>query len=164
MDDAAFDGFVSARYGALVRTAELLTGDRGHAEDLVQTALMKCYSAVSRGAQPHDMEPYVRSAMLRQALRWRMRRWHGERPAESVPDRPAAQSDAELATVVRAALMRLPAQQRAVLVLRYFEDHTEAETARLLACSVGTVKSRASRGLAALRACGLLIEEVDHAR
>jgi RNA polymerase sigma-70 factor (sigma-E family) len=164
VDQTEFEGFVAAPYAALVRTAFLLMGDRGHAEDLVQATLLKSYVAVGRGARPEALEPYVRTAMLRQAVRWRKRRWWGERPTSALPDTSAASPDVERAAVLRGALMSLPVQQRAVLVLRYYEDRTEAETAQLLGCSVGTVKSRASRAIAALRASDLLTEEIDHVR
>lgn len=159
-----FHVFVSARYPALVRTALLLTGDRGHAEDLVQDALQRTFLAWRRLDAPANAEAYTRRTMLRLAGRARRRRWRGEVPtaepyAGAAPDPAAVVDEAER---VREALQRLPWAQRAVLVLRYFDDRSEADVAELLGCSAGTVKSRASRGLAALRAGGLLDEDPEH--
>jgi RNA polymerase sigma factor (sigma-70 family) len=92
--------------------------------------------------------------MVRLAGRWAKRRWHGEVPTDAVPE-PIDDSDASSGIDVRDALTLLPWHHRAVLVLRYFDDLTEVETAAVLGCSTGTVKSRASRALAALRAAGL---------
>ena len=89
-------------------------------------------------------------------LRARRRRWRGETPTSPLPERPAGGGDPDVAESVRAALAALPAEQRAVLVLRYYDDRTEREIADLLDLPPGTVKSRAARGLAALREAGLL--------
>ncbi|HEY7225582.1 MAG TPA: SigE family RNA polymerase sigma factor [Micromonosporaceae bacterium] len=156
----AFAEFVAASYPGLVRTAYLLTGDRGHAEDLVQQCLLATYRSWSRVDEPGA---YVRASMARLATRWRSRRWLGEVPTDPVPD---ARTDDPVAGVpealaVRRALGALPAAQRAVLVLRYFDDRSEAEIAEMLHCSVGTVKSRASRALQSLRERGLLREPGD---
>jgi RNA polymerase sigma factor (sigma-70 family) len=100
--------------------------------------------------------------MARKAIGWRVRRWHGELPTHPLPDSAGAGDsliDSDLSSVVRQALMALPPEQRAVVVLRYFDDCSEAEIAASLHCSTGTVKSRASRALASLRADGLLAEE-----
>jgi RNA polymerase sigma-70 factor (sigma-E family) len=153
--DGRFRALVAGRYGALLRTAFLLTGDRGHAEDLVQVALLKAYEAVRRGADPQSLEAYTRTAMLRLALRWRGTGWRSERPVP-VPDAPADGRDPVQSVLVRRALMSLPRDQRAVLVLRYFEDLSENETATALGVPAGTVKSRTSRALTALRRGGLL--------
>lgn len=160
--NAAFRQFVAVRYAALVRTALLLTGDRGHGEDLVQSALMRTYAAWPRLADPGNAEAYTRTVMVRLATRWHRRRWLGEQPSEQVPVAPADDHAAavDLAQAVRTALLQLPTTQRAVLVLRYYEYRTEAEIADILGCSVGTVKSRASRGLDGLRRAGLL-SDVD---
>lgn len=161
--DDRFDELVAARYPALLRTAVLLTGDRGRGEDLLQDALVRCYSAASRGADPESLEAYVRTSMLRLAGRWSRRMWHRETPTADLPDRPQPADDvAERGAAVRAALLSLPLGQRAALVLRYLESRSEAETAALLGVSVGTVKSRTSRALAALRTSGVLIEELAH--
>lgn len=148
---AEFDEFVVARSSALLRTAYLLTGDHGLAEDLLQTALTKAWFAWSRidGAP----EPYVRKVVVNTYATWWRRKWNGERPTEDLPDRGVADATDAAGTThdLWQALDRLPRRQRAVVVLRYFEDLTEAETARLLGCSVGNVKSQASRALAKLR-------------
>ena len=151
---AGFAEFVTARYPALVRYGTLLTGDRGHGEDLAQDALVKTYRAWRR-LHPHgDPEAYTRQVMVRAAWRAGRRLWHREVPAEVLPDR-AADGDAfahrDNAALVLAALRALPAGQRVVLVLRYWAGLSEQEIAVQLGCSAGTVKSRASRALVALR-------------
>ena len=159
--DSEFAEFVAARYRALVRTGLLLTGDLGHAEDLAQSALIGTYLAWRRLHDPANAEAYARRTLVRLALRGRRRRWTGEVTVSRLPE-PAADDiawqpgAAGLAVDVRRALAALPAGQRAVLVLRYLDDLSEAETARLLGISPGTVKSRAARGLARLRQSGLL--------
>jgi RNA polymerase sigma-70 factor (sigma-E family) len=155
-EEEAFAGFVRARYGSLLRYAYLLTADRGHAEDLVQDGLARTYAAWGRLDEPAAADAYTRTTLVLLALRAWRRRWRGETPTATLPERPAGASDPDLAGSVRAALAALPADQRAVLVLRYYDDRTEREIAALLDCSPGTVKSRAARGLAALREAGLL--------
>jgi RNA polymerase sigma-70 factor (sigma-E family) len=164
-----FAEFVASRYSTLARSAFLLVGDRGSAEDLVQSALVRTFGAWDRLQALEAAESYTRTTMVRLAGRWGRRRWRGEIPAERVTERPDcvdASIAADGAVDVRVALSRLPLPQRAVLVLRYFDDLSEAETARVLRCSVGTVKSRTSRGLAALRVAGLFdptkMTEVEH--
>lgn len=163
--DEVFGAFVQARYRTFVRTAVLLTGDRGLAEDLAQQALLHVYEAMRRGADPDSLEAYTRATMVRLATRWRATRWRRERPVV-VPE-VAERSDQDLPLQVRRALMALPVAQRAVVVLRYYEGLSEQETAMALSVPVGTVKSRMSRALAALRASGLLqtsdVEEDDRA-
>jgi RNA polymerase sigma-70 factor (sigma-E family) len=158
-DHDDFTQFVLESYAALLRRAFLLVGDHGRAEDLVQTSLISIYP---RWRRVKDPAAYLRTVMVRTAIGWRRRRWNAELPADPVPDiesDPDRVDELALADVVRRALMSLTPDQRAVVVLRYFEDCSEAETARALGCSVGTVKSRASRAFAALRASGLLAEE-----
>lgn len=159
-DEGAFSAFVAARYPALVRTAFLLVGDRGHAEDLVQAALIRTFTSWRRLDAPDNAEAYTRTTMVRLAARAGRRRWRGEVPTESLPEHHGADPSHAVDETerVRAALLGLPWAQRAVLVLRFFDDRSEADTAALLGCSPGTVKSRASRGLAALRSAGLLDE------
>lgn len=149
-----FGRFVEASHRTLMRTAWLLTGDRWLAEDLVQTAFTATYLHWSRVEVP---EAYARTTLMREAVRGR-RRSRLERPAAELPDRPVADGteQADTAAAVRAALDTLPVDQRAVLVLRYWSDCSEAEIAATLECRPGTVKSRATRALAALRASGLL--------
>jgi len=125
----------------------------------VQTALVSAYPRWHRVEQP---AAYLRTVMTRTAIGWRARRWNGEHATDPLPDRVQhgdALAEVDLGGVVRRALMSLPVEQRAVVVLRYFDDCSEAEIAQVLGCSTGTVKSRASRALAALRANGLLAEE-----
>jgi len=148
-----FREFVVARSVALQRTAYLLTGDWALAEDLVQTTLMKTYLAWSGGGGVSAVEPYARRVMVNTATTWWRRRWRGERPTAEMPDRSDS-DDTELwleRDRVWQLLRALPARQRAVLVLRFYEDLTEAETARLLGVTVGTVKRQAARALDSLR-------------
>jgi RNA polymerase sigma-70 factor (sigma-E family) len=159
--DDDFAAFVAARYRALVRTGLLLTGDTGHAEDLTQSALIRTYLAWGRLREPANAEAYARRTLVRLALRARQRRWTAEVATARIPEaggEPLAVVD-DLVLDVRRALASLPVAQRAVLVLRYLDDQSEAETARLLGISPGTVKSRAARGLATLREAGLLDRE-----
>ncbi|MGC5030039.1 SigE family RNA polymerase sigma factor [Micromonospora sp. DT229] len=148
-----FRDFVTARSSALLRTAYLLTGDWGTAEDLLQTALTKTYLAWKRLGGIEAIEPYARRVMVNTSTSWWRRRWHGERPTEVLPERPAADEIEQ--QLNRDALWRhlraLPARQRAVLVLRFYEDLSEAQTAALLNISTGTVKSQTSRALNTLR-------------
>jgi RNA polymerase sigma-70 factor (sigma-E family) len=161
--DDEFAVFVAARYRALVRTGLLVTGDAGHAEDLTQSALIRTYLAWSRLRDPANAEAYTRRTLVRLALRARRRGSAGEVASGAIPGGNSATAAGfgreDLAMDVRRALATLPAGQRAVLVLRYLDDQSEAETARMLGISPGTVKSRAARGLASLRAAGLLDQE-----
>lgn len=149
-----FRVYVATRSGALLRTATLLTGDRSLAEDLVQTALARTYLAWGRIREPHAVDAYTRRVLVTTYATWWRRKWKGEVPQERLPDvagpDPYGQVDTGLG--LRAALARLPRRQRAVVVLRYWEDRSEAEVAELLGISVGTVKSQAARALAKLRA------------
>ncbi|MGX4656762.1 SigE family RNA polymerase sigma factor [Micromonospora sp. SCSIO 07396] len=148
-----FRDFVAARSGALLRTAYLLAGDWATAEDLLQTALTKTYLAWRRLGGIEAVEPYARRVMVNTSTSWWRRRWHGERPTEVLPERAGVdeieqQLDRD---ALWRHLRRLPARQRAVLVLRYYEDLSEAQTAALLEISPGTVKSQTSRALNTLR-------------
>jgi RNA polymerase sigma-70 factor (sigma-E family) len=158
--DDEFADFVAARYRALVRTGLALTGDVGHAEDLAQSALIKTYLSWGRLREPANAEAYTRRTLVRLAISERRRHWHGEISSERLPEAAGAHLTGpdreELALDVRRALAALPIDQRAVLVLRYLDDHSETETAALLGIPPGTVKSRAARGLASLRRGGLL--------
>ncbi|MGC9667918.1 SigE family RNA polymerase sigma factor [Planosporangium sp. 12N6] len=151
--DVEFREFVAARSTALLRTAYLLSGDWGAAEDLLQVALTKTYLAWRRLGHIEAVEPYTRRVLVTTATSWWRRRWHGERPTEVLPER--AEPDGLDARLERDALWaqvkELPARQRAVLVLRFYEDLSEVDTATLLGVSVGTVKSQCSRALATLR-------------
>lgn len=156
-----FDAFVAARGDALWRSAWLLTGDGHLAEDLVQTALAKSYGAWDRIGDPGGFEAYVRRAMYTTYVSWWRRRWNGERPTEELPEAGATGPDLALRQDLLAALADLPRGQRAVVVLRWFEDLSERETAAVLGCSVGTVKSQASRAMAALRSSPALRTEEE---
>jgi len=147
-----YDAFVAARWPRLLRVAYLLTADWAAAEDLLQTALVKAWFAWRRiGGDP---EPYVRRIVVTTFVSTRRRRWTTELPVETLPDvlaRPdgaAGHADRDL---LWRALGKLPAKQRAVLVLRYFEDLTEEQIATTLGIRAGTVKSQASKALARLR-------------
>lgn len=149
-----FDAFVAARSGALWRSAWLLTGDRHKAEDLVQTALGKSWPHWERLSCEGSFEAYVRRVLYTTYAAWWRRRWNAELVSDRLPEREAerdAQGQVAQYRDLVAALAELPKGQRAVLVLRYFEDLTEAETADVLGVTVGTVKSQASRAMAALR-------------
>ena len=161
-----FDEFVAARGSALWRTAWLLTGDRHRAEDLLQTALGKAWPHWRRVSRSGSFEAYVRKTMFTTYVAWYRRRWNAEVPTEHLPE----QSGVDVAEGVAyqrdiaAALAQLPRGQRAVTVLRYFEDLSEAQTAEVLGCSVGTVKSQTSRALAALRSSPALTDPNKEAR
>ena len=148
-DRSGFEEFVVARRQALLRTAYLLTGSHADAEDLVQTALVKC---VPQWKQLADRpEPYVRQVLARESIsRWRRRRWR-ETSRDVLPEQAATAPDLDQRETLRQALGTLPPRQRAVIVLRYYEDLTEKETASVLGIAVGTVKSQARDGLARLR-------------
>ena len=145
---------VRTRSDALVRTARLLTGNWQTAEDLVQAALLRTWQRWDRLNDPAAAEAYTRQVMVRLSATWWRRRWHGEIPAETMPE-VGDPDDLSHAVGVRtdlaAALAKLPARQRATVVLRFYNDLSEQQTAEILGCSVGTVKSNAARGLARLR-------------
>jgi RNA polymerase sigma-70 factor (sigma-E family) len=147
--EAGFADFVEQWSPALLRVAFLLTGDRGLAEDLLQTALLKTSRRWSRIADQQAAYPYVRRVLVTTSASWRRRRRVGEVLTDRLPEMPTC-GEAVPGRAV-AALERLPPRMRAVIVLRYHEDLSEADTAAALGCSVGSVKSQASRGLARLR-------------
>jgi RNA polymerase sigma-70 factor (sigma-E family) len=148
-DREGFEGYVAARRAALLRTAYLLTGHHEDAEDLVQVALVKVVPHWRRIAD--HPEPYVRTVLARESVsRWRRRRWR-EVVGETLPERAAGDEATDDRLALREALTVLPPRQRAVIVLRYFEDLTEKETAHVLGIAVGTVKSQARDALARLR-------------
>jgi RNA polymerase sigma-70 factor (sigma-E family) len=151
--DDDFVEFVDSRSTALLRTARLLTaGDQHAAEDLVQTALEKAYVAWPRIQRKGAQEAYVRSIMTRAAIdRTRQRSRRGEVVTDDVPDLPVHPVGPEDRDHVFALLGALPPRQRAVMVLRYYDDLTEAQIADALGCTAGTVKAHASRALATMR-------------
>lgn len=159
----AFGEFVRTRSRELLRTGWLLTGDWHEAEDLVQTALLRCFRRWDSIAAP---DAYVRAAVVNGYLSARRRRAAGERAMATVPETPAVDDlgPAEVRASVRAALAALSPRERSVVVLRYYADQSEAETAAALGIAVGSVKRYASDALAKLRAdpalAGLLTEEV----
>jgi RNA polymerase sigma-70 factor (sigma-E family) len=149
-DEAAFRDFVAGRWSSLLRTAYLLTGDQHRAEDLLQTSLAKLWLVWGRVGAEHP-EAYVRRILITTSTSWWRRRWHGERPmSDHMPERPAlgdfTDRLADHDTIVTALRVLTP-RQRAVVVLRYAEDLSEAAVAESLGISVGTVKTLASRGL-----------------
>lgn len=150
-DRDSFEEFVTARRGELLRTAYLLTGSHHDAEDLLQTALLKVVPKW-RKISDHP-EPYVRTVLARESIsRWRRRRWR-EVTTDVVPDSPDTDGESPSGDeALRNALLALSPRQRAVIVLRYYEDLTERQTAERLGIGLGTVKSHARDGLARLRA------------
>jgi RNA polymerase sigma-70 factor (sigma-E family) len=144
--------FVTARSGALIRYAYVLTCDQSAAEDLLQTALTR--TAARWRHVRGDPEAYVRKAMYHEQLnRWRNRRNRPETVLAEPPDTAVGDrtGEVDVRLEVERALRQLPPRRRAVLVLRYLEDLPESEVARLMGCSVGTVRSQASRAMARLR-------------
>jgi len=149
-----FESWLVARERALQRTALLLTGDPHSAQDLVQTTLAKLYLAWDRVDRHEHLDAYVRRMLVNEArTAWRRPWRRREVVTDEVPDSDVAGREYDGAQdAVWAFVATLPPRQRAVIVLRYYEDLTEAQTAELLGISVGTVKSQASRALASLRA------------
>ena len=150
-EEVDFDQFVAARSTALLRTAYLLTRDHALAEDLLQTALTKAWFSWSRiNGGP---EAYVRKILVNTFASWWRRKWNGEQAYADPPEPDPAGTDDTIDQHhdLWVAMGRLPRRQRAVIVLRYVEDLTEAETARVLGVSPGTVKSQTSKALAKLR-------------
>lgn len=152
--DAEFVAFVDQRARRHVRAAVLLTGDWHAAEDLVQTCLVKLYRAWPRLDSGVDLDAYLRRMLVNTHRSWWRARWRRETPVATIPDR-AGEADSQdrhaHAAAVRQALRALPARQRAVLVLRFYEDLPVAEVADLLGCSAGAVKTHTHRGIRKLR-------------
>ena len=152
-DVTAFSDLVATRSAALLRTAYLVVGDHQLAQDLVQESLVKTYVAWPRLRDVTKAEAYARRTIVTTAISWRRRRSFHERPVLAIPEQ--AQSDRTDAFATRdllwAQVRALPARQRAALVLRYYEDLSESDTAQLMGCAVGTVKSQVSAGLDRLR-------------
>jgi RNA polymerase sigma-70 factor (sigma-E family) len=149
--DGGFESFVIARRDALHRTAYRLTRDHALAEDLVQSALAKAWTRWSRIDE--NPEGYVRTVMVHTYLRSSRRRWRGEHPTAELPEQilPAADAPIEDRGPLIDALSALPRRQRTVIVLRFAEDLSEAQTAALMGTTVGTVKSQTAKALARLR-------------
>ncbi|MFE9652019.1 SigE family RNA polymerase sigma factor [Micromonospora sp. NPDC006431] len=157
--DRSYVAFVEMAWQRHIRLALLLAGDRGRAEELLQDSLVKVYERWRRLSRLDDPHAYLRRALVNNHTSgWRRRR--RESLVANVPDRAAPGGDVGPDSVVlRAALMSLPAKQRAVVVLRHYEDLTEREVAQMLRCSVGTVKSQNARALDKLRH---LLDEPSH--
>src|SRR6266702_6867597 len=158
--DGEFRDFMHARWPAMVRLAYVLTGDQGHAEDVAQTAFARAYASWPKVRRTDNPEAYVRRIVVNENRNRYRKHRVAERLTDSPPERGAAdatrQYDERSALV--AALQRLGPRQRAVIVLRYWLDLTEAEAAAALNCSAGTVKSQTSRALAALRQSAELVD------
>ncbi|WP_245765146.1 SigE family RNA polymerase sigma factor [Nonomuraea jiangxiensis] len=144
--------YVEARSPRLLRTAYLLCRDWAQAEDLLQTTLVRVWRAWGRVGEHPDA--YVSRVLVNTHLSWRSRFWRRELPTEAPPETVAPDDEIGMTderAVLWAALGRLPPRQRAVLVLRFFEDLPESSVAEILNCSIGTVKSQSSKALAKLR-------------
>lgn len=153
-DSAAFAEFATARSGALFRAAYLMVGDHALAEDLLQEALTKTYVAWPRLRDVNNAEAYTRKAITTTAISWwRRKSWQNEQPRGDVPERVGTGHGDDIADRdwLWQELHNLAPRQRAAIVLRYYEDLTEAQTAEALGCSVGTVKSQVFDGLKKLR-------------
>ncbi|MGW4101813.1 SigE family RNA polymerase sigma factor [Streptomyces sp. NPDC004976] len=161
-----FEQFVTARGPRLLRAAWLLTGDAHLAEDLVQTVLAKMWPTWHRIAEGNP-EAYARKALVNTFSSWWRRRWRGEVPHGEIPESVTADVFAgiDLQHSLAAAVRALPPRQRAVVVLRYFEDLSIEETAETLGCRPGTVKSQSLKALRTLRGMPALhthLEEGEH--
>ncbi len=150
--DQEFTDYVAAKLGSLRRLAYLLCQDADHVDDLVQAAITRLYVHWGRASAVDNLDAYTRTILIRVFLRDRQSGWatrvslNGE-----LPDAASVAADHDSAIDVRAALATLPPRQRATLVLRFYCDLTVEQTARLLGCSAGTVKSQTAKGLTALR-------------
>ena len=152
--DAEFTDFVAEHGGRLLRTACLVTGDSHLGEDLLQTALAKAYGSWDKVSRADHPVAYVRRLMINAHLSWVRRLTNTERPLERFPDSGSADHQAAHAETdeMRRALLQLSPRVRTAVVLRYFEDLSEAETAHVMGCSRSTVNNHVTRGLAALHA------------
>lgn len=152
-DEQEFREYAAGRWTWLVQAAVLLTGDAGHAEDLAQTVLVRVFASWARVRGAENMDAYTMRILINQ----NKNRFRKRRVVEDLTAVPPERGGGDVTTrvdqrsVLVAALASLPKRQREVVVLRYWEDYSEAETARILGCSVGTVKSQASKALAKLR-------------
>ncbi|KAA1418350.1 SigE family RNA polymerase sigma factor [Mumia zhuanghuii] len=150
--DDAFSDFARDAWPRLYRTAYLLLADHGHAEDLVQTALAKVYLHWGRIRDADATHAYARTVVVNTANSWfRRRGWNAETVVDAVPEHPLEPVDTDTSLTLE-ALRRLPDRQRAVVVLRFYEDLSVEQTADALNISTGTVKSQTSHALAKLRA------------
>jgi RNA polymerase sigma-70 factor (sigma-E family) len=153
MNDPAFHDYVAARSRSLLHTAFVLTGNAADAEDLVQSALAKTYLAWDRIEDRAALDGYVRRAMVNTHISWWRRRRLDEFPTDEIPDQAVADHSvsSDMQETLRRAIDRLPQRMRAAVMLRFYDDMTEAEVAEVLGVSLGTVKSTVSRAVAKLR-------------
>ena len=154
-DDDGFASFAAGAAPRLGRTARLLTADRHLAEDLVQATLLAVYLRWRWVAAMDAPHPYAQRVLYTTFCSWRGRRWSAERPTDHLPEwaaAGAAPAERDGHGAVEAALTRLPRRQRAVVVARFYDDLSVEQTADLLGCTTGTVKTHTSRALHALRA------------
>jgi RNA polymerase sigma-70 factor (sigma-E family) len=153
LSDLDFRDYVRTRRRALLRTAYVLTGNLADAEDLVQSALAKTYLAWDRIADRGALDGYVRRAIVNTHISWWRRRRLQEYPTDELPDQAVADHaiNSDLQETLRQAVDRLPQRMRAAIMLRYYDDMTEAEVAEVLGVSLGTVKSTVARAVAKLR-------------
>jgi RNA polymerase sigma-70 factor (sigma-E family) len=160
--DADYVAFVEANWTRYLRAARLLTGDRHRGEELLQDSLVRLYVRWRRAAISGDAHAYLWRILVNNNINW-WRRRRFEQLVEVTPDRaePAGSND-EPHDDLRRALLQLPRRQRAVVVLRYFEDLTERQVAAVLGCTVGTVKSQNAKALSKLRV--LLAEHANERR
>ncbi len=150
--DAGFTEYVTARAGWLRKVAYLLCGDWHRADDLVQSAVTRLYANWPRASRADNLDGYARRTLVNTFLaEQRTSWWRRVDLRENDQDPPTPRGDVEMALDLRAALERLPARQRATVVLRYFGDLPVAETARALGCSEGTVKSQTAKAVDTLR-------------
>jgi len=152
-DVTAFTEFVEARSPSLFRTAYLMVGDHQLAQDLLQEALVKTLVAWPRLRDRPHVDAYTRRIIVTTSISWRRRRSFHERPSHALPERvgPDPVDAAVTHDLVISALLTVPPRQRAAIVLRYYDDLTEAQTAEAMGCSVGAVKSQVSAGLKRMR-------------
>lgn len=158
-----FDDFFRAAWPRLYRTAFAIAGDASSAEDALQGAFARAYASWSRVREATHPEAYVRKMVVNEILGTRRRGWFQRERPQGDPPEGAAGTSPEAGIVDRdamwSAVLALPVRQRAVIVLRYYEDLSEQQIAEVLGCSRGTVKSQASAALVNLRRAGLEAEE-----
>lgn len=151
-DEAAFTAFVAARWSALYRTAYLLVHDHAHAEDLVQAALAQTWASWPTIREVEAAEAYTRTVLLNTARSWFRRKSWGEKPVEVLPEPEGHARPEDDDRWLLEEIGRLPRRQRAVVVLRFYEDMSVAQAAHTLGISEGTVKSQTHLALRRLRA------------
>ncbi|MFD0784642.1 SigE family RNA polymerase sigma factor [Micromonospora azadirachtae] len=150
--DAEYTDFVRGRMRQWRRTAYLMCGDWDRGDDILQRVLTELYRNWARARQAEHADALVRTMLLRRLLDERRLRWSRVMLSAALPERRTEPADPTERLTLITALRKVPPRQRAVLVLRYFQDLSVEDTARALGCSAGTVKSQAAKGLATLRA------------